>query len=83
LQFLFFFLDVAVNPWYKPGKIERENESFNPSRKEVIATMKQCTLCNEHIEDVDFEFGEAVDLEGECWHAECYYEYFGEVLETV
>ncbi len=45
--------------------------------------MKQCTLCNEHIEDVDFEFGEAVDLEGECWHAECYYEYFGEVLETV
>ena len=50
---------------------------------EVNATMKQCTLCNEHIEDVDFEFGEAVDLEGEYWHAECYQEYFGEVLETV
>jgi len=50
---------------------------------EVNATMKQCTLCNEHIEDVDFEFGEAVDLEGEYWHAECYQEYFGEILETV
>lgn len=42
----------------------------------------KCTLCNEDIEKVDFEFGEAVDLDGEYWHTECYAEYFGEVLET-
>ena len=46
----------------------------------------KCTLCNEHIEDVDFQFNDAIDLDGEYWHAECYSEYFGveidEVLET-
>ncbi len=44
--------------------------------------MKQCTLCNEHIEDVEFEFGDAYELDDEYWHAECYAEYFGEPLEV-
>lgn len=42
--------------------------------------MKQCALCNEQIEDVLIEFGDAVKIRGEYWHAECYEEYFGEVL---
>lgn len=42
---------------------------------------RQCTLCNEHISEVEFEVGEAYELEDECWHAECYAEYFGETLE--
>ncbi len=42
---------------------------------------KQCTLCNEHIEASEFQFGEAYELEDEYWHAECYAEYFGEALE--
>ena len=41
----------------------------------------QCTLCNEYIQDIEFEFGDAVMLEDdECWHIECYYEYFDEAL---
>jgi len=43
----------------------------------------QCTLCNEHIDPVEFELDEAFEVEGEYWHAECYTEYFGEVLEAV
>jgi hypothetical protein len=43
----------------------------------------QCTLCNEHIDEKDFEFGEAVEVDGEFWHAECYEEYFEEALEAV
>ena len=49
--------------------------------REVKSIMKQCTLCNEHIEDVEFQFGEAYELDDEYWHAECYAEYFGETLE--
>ncbi len=45
-------------------------------------TMK-CTLCNEHIEDIDLQFGDAVEVDEEYWHAECYAEYFDEALETV
>ncbi len=43
----------------------------------------QCTLCNEHIDDIEFELDDAFEVEGEYWHAECYAEYFGEVLEAV
>ena len=43
----------------------------------------RCTLCNEHIEEVDFQFGDVVQLEEEYWHADCYVEYFGDVLEEV
>jgi len=45
--------------------------------------MVHCTLCNEHISDVEVEFGDAVEVDGEFWHQECFEEYFGEVLETV
>lgn len=41
----------------------------------------RCTLCNEHIEQVDFDFGDAVELDEEYWHAECYAEYFDEAYE--
>jgi hypothetical protein len=30
--------------------------------------MKRCALCNEYIEDIEFQFDEAVELEGEYWH---------------
>jgi hypothetical protein len=40
-------------------------------------------LCNENIEAVEFQFGDAYDLEGEYWHVECYAEYFEEALEAV
>jgi len=43
--------------------------------------MKQCALCNEQIEDVLIQFGDAIKAQGEFWHAECYEEYFGEVLQ--
>lgn len=49
--------------------------------KEVNSVMQQCTLCNEHIEEFQFELGEAVEVDGEYWHADCFAEYFGEVLE--
>jgi hypothetical protein len=46
--------------------------------------MKLCTLCNEAFEQVDMDFGEIIEIEEECWHAECYAEYFGEsALEIV
>lgn len=45
--------------------------------------MQKCTLCNEHIDDVALEFGEAIELEGEYWHDECFAEYFDEQLEAV
>lgn len=44
--------------------------------------MHQCTLCNEYIEEVELEFGDALEIDGEYWHGECYAEYFGEVLES-
>jgi hypothetical protein len=28
------------------------------------------------------EFGEILEVDEEYWHAECYAEYYGEVLET-
>ena len=43
--------------------------------------MRRCTLCNEVIEDVDFQFNDAYEIDDEYWHAECYAEYFGEPLE--
>ena len=43
--------------------------------------MRTCTLCNEVIEDVEFQFNEAYEVDEEYWHAECYAEYFGEPLE--
>lgn len=45
--------------------------------------MQCCTLCNEHIDDNELEFGDALEIEGEFWHSECYQEYFGEILESV
>jgi len=41
----------------------------------------RCTLCNEHIEEVEFQFGDAVDVDEEYWHIECYAEYFDLELE--
>ena len=43
----------------------------------------RCTLCNEHIEEIDFQFGDVCEVEGEYWHLECFAEYFEEVLERV
>lgn len=43
----------------------------------------QCTLCNEHIADNELAFGEAIEVEGEYWHSDCYEEYHGELLEVV
>lgn len=57
------------------------HERTNTLESEVTETM-QCTLCNEYIEDVDLQFGDAIEVEGEYWHAECFAEYFDEVLET-
>jgi hypothetical protein len=45
--------------------------------------MKQCALCNEDIDDSLIQFGDALKMHGEFWHAECYEEYFGEVLQKV
>ena len=41
----------------------------------------QCALCNEHIDGVELQFGDAIELDNEYWHIECYAEYFDEVLE--
>jgi len=41
----------------------------------------QCTLCNEYIEDNEIEFGEAYEVDGEYWHADCFDEYFEEHLQ--
>lgn len=35
-----------------------------------------CTLCNEWIEPVELQFGDAYVIEGEYWHKECFSEYF-------
>lgn len=50
--------------------------------------MKCCALCNEELEAINFQQGEAVELDnGEHWHVDCYTEYFGEapveLLEAV
>jgi hypothetical protein len=43
--------------------------------------VQHCALCNEAIEQVEIDFGDAFQLEEEFWHTECYAEYFDEVLE--
>jgi hypothetical protein len=48
--------------------------------KEVIAM--RCRLCNEHIEDVDMDYGDIVEISGEYWHPECFAEYFGETVDV-
>ncbi|GMU94375.1 MAG: hypothetical protein AMXMBFR4_34330 [Candidatus Hydrogenedentota bacterium] len=45
--------------------------------------MHTCALCNETIEEVDFEIGGVEVIQGEYWHADCFAEYFEEVLEKV
>jgi len=50
--------------------------------KEVRLGMR-CSLCNEPIEEHQLEFTEVYEIDGEYWHAECYAEYFDEVLEEV
>lgn len=54
----------------------------------MVNEMKCCALCNEAIDAVEFQSGEAVELDnGEFWHVECYTEYYDEaplgVLEAV
>ena len=44
--------------------------------------MKRCSLCNEIIEEIEFEFDEAIEVDGEFWHVGCYEEYFGETPEV-
>jgi hypothetical protein len=44
--------------------------------------MPHCALCNESIEPISLELGEAYEIDGEYWHAECYAEYFDEALEN-
>jgi hypothetical protein len=48
-----------------------------------VTILMQCTLCNEHIEDIELEFGDAVEVDDEYWHAECYAEYFDLSAEAV
>lgn len=43
----------------------------------------RCMLCNDHIEDIDFQFGEVREIEGEYWHADCFAEYYEEALDQV
>jgi hypothetical protein len=45
--------------------------------------MNHCALCNEDITDIELEFGDAIEVDEEHWHAECYAEYFDEALEAV
>jgi hypothetical protein len=45
-------------------------------------------MCNEEIGNMEFQVGEAVELDNEeFWHVECYTEYYGEaplgLLEAV
>ncbi len=71
--------------WYKPSAcrcVRGLYRKTNMHEKEVNCSM-QCQLCNEHIEDVEFQFEDAFEIDGEFWHSECYAEYFGEVYEEV
>ena len=75
-------LDRSRNLWYKSGACLRNIPGVSIlTIKEVNSVMQQCTLCNEHIEEFQMELGEAVEVDGEYWHADCFAEYFGEVLE--
>lgn len=60
---------------------DMKNPLKESTEKEVLG-MEQCTLCNEAFEQIEIEFGEIIEVDEEFWHAECYAEYFGEVLET-
>ena len=44
--------------------------------------MERCTLCNEPIEEIEFELEGVKLIDGEYWHTECYAEYFEESLEV-
>ena len=45
--------------------------------------MDCCALCNEPINEIDFEVSSVEVSNGEDWHADCFAEYFSEVLEKV
>ncbi|NUM53189.1 MAG: hypothetical protein HUU46_06070 [Candidatus Hydrogenedentes bacterium] len=45
--------------------------------------MNCCALCNEPIDEIDFEVSSVEVINGEYWHADCFAEYFSEVLEKV
>jgi len=79
-NFLFFCLTFGRFCGKSPATVRAHASQF--SVREVNQTMR-CTLCNEYIEEVDFQFGDALEVDGEYWHAECYAEYFDEALESV
>lgn len=56
--------------------------SNSAMERKVIDSM-QCALCNEHIEEVELHFGDAIEVDGEYWHIECYAEYFDIAVEAV
>jgi hypothetical protein len=47
--------------------------------KEVTFGMR-CALCNEYIEPIELELGDAKIVDGEYWHTDCYAEYYDEEL---
>ncbi len=40
----------------------------------------RCALCNEYIEPIELELGDAKIVDGEYWHTDCYAEYYDEEL---
>jgi hypothetical protein len=42
----------------------------------------RCIMCNEDIEEVDMQYGDVVEVNGEYWHPECFAEYFGEIVDV-
>ena len=90
-------LDFGIAMCYKLGRLcGRSSKTSKPhltaeelsaradtaSGKEVIGLMR-CALCNEHIDDVELQFGDAVEFDEEYWHTECYAEYFELELDFV
>lgn len=78
-----FSSGISRVPLRKKGK-----ENVPNHNERTVIEMKCCALCNEAIDPVEFEGGEAVELDnGEFWHVECYTEYYDEapigVLEAV
>jgi hypothetical protein len=72
---------ISREPLRKKGNPQQPQER-------MVNEMKCCALCNEAIDAVEFQSGEAVELDnGEFWHVECYTEYYDEaplgVLEAV
>lgn len=39
-----------------------------------------CQLCNEYIDEDQILFGDALKMEDEIWHTECFREYFGDAV---